>query len=306
MPRRFEVSMSRAVLLPSRIATLALLGTIGGLMLSHDAMAQSSVATALSPTALAPHRAIYDMTLGKSRSGSSVSAVKGRMVYELTGSACEGYTQSMRFVTEMSSGEGASTTSDLRSSSWEDAAGTKFRFNSTQLRDDKEPETTSGDAKRDTFEAGLAVALSAPEKKSISLGGKTYFPVQHSIALLEAAKAGKPTFRADLYDGSEQGQKVYDTNSLIGGVAKPSMLKALAPIKNTEKLANLTAWPVSISYYELGSEKQDAVPVYELGFLYYENGVSRRLVIDYGEFAIRGDLAEITFFDPSKCDAPKR
>jgi EipB-like len=255
---------------------------------------------------LAPHRAIYDLTLDKSRNGSSISAVKGRMVYELTGSACDGYTQSMRFVTEMTSGEGSATTSDLRSSSWEDAAGTRFRFNSTQLRDDKDPELTAGDAKRDGFDASLDVALSQPDKKSLELRPKTYFPVQHSIALLDAAKAGKPVFRANLYDGSEQGEKVYDTNSLIGQPVKPKVHQALARVKNAEKLDGMPAWPVSISYYELDAEKQDAVPVYELGFLYFENGVSRKLVIDYGEFAIRGDLAEITFFDATKCDAPKR
>jgi EipB-like len=302
--------MPPAFILTSRQATIAALGAalggVLGLLVSGASSTGAAAQTSAAAAAMAPHRAIYDMTLHKSRSGSSISAVKGRMVYELTGSACEGFTQSMRFVTEMSSGEGASTTSDLRSSSWEDAAGTKFRFNSTQLRDDKEPETTAGDAKREKFDANLDVAITAPEKKSLSLSAKTYFPVQHSIALLEAAKAGKATFRADLYDGSEQGQKVYDTNSLIGGIAKPAMLKTLAPIKNAAKLDSLTAWPVSISYYELGAEKQDAVPVYELGFLYYENGVSRRLIIDYGEFAIRGELAEITFFDPDKCDAPKR
>jgi hypothetical protein len=255
---------------------------------------------------LAPHRAIYDMSLATSRSGSSISAVKGRMVYELTGSACDGFTQSMRFVTEMTSGEGAATTSDLRSSSWEDATGTRFRFNSTQLRDDKEPELTAGDAKRDKFEADLSVALSAPDKKTISLKPKTYFPVQHSIALLDAAKSGKSVFRADLFDGSEQGQKVYDTNSLIGGPVTAKVRKALSPAKNAEKLDGLNAWPVSISYYEQGAEKADAVPVYELGFLYYENGVSRKLMIDYGEFAIRGELAEITFFDAAKCEDKKQ
>ena len=269
-------------------------------------LAPASAQTAGAAAILAPHRAIYDMTLDKSRNGSSISAVKGRMVYELTGSACDGYTQSMRFVTEMSSGEGTATTSDLRSSSWEDAAGTRFRFNSTQLRDDKDAESTAGDAKRTGFNATLDVALTVPDKKSIELKPKTYFPVQHSIALLEAAKAGKPVFRADLYDGSEQGQKVYDTNSLIGQPVKPKVHQALAPVKNAEKLSGMAAWPVSISYYELDAEKQDAVPVYELGFLYYENGVSRKLVIDYGEFAIRGDLAEITFFDAGKCEAPKR
>ena len=31
------------------------------------------------------------------------------------------------------------------------------------------------------------------------------------------------------------------------------------------------------------------LPVYELSFLFFENGVSRKLFIDYGEFAMQGD-----------------
>ena len=60
--------------------------------------------------------------------------------------------------------------------------------------------------------------LTKPAKKDLSLSSRVYFPVQHSIALLEAAKAGKAMFRADLYDGSEKGEKVYDTVSFIGRV----------------------------------------------------------------------------------------
>jgi len=44
------------------------------------------------------------------------------------------------------------------------------------------------------------------------------------------------------------------------------------------------------------------VPVYELSFLFFENGVSRKLFIDYGEFAINGVLKEIVFHPPSKCE----
>ncbi len=45
------------------------------------------------------------------------------------------------------------------------------------------------------------------------------------------------------------------------------------------------------------------MPVYELTFLFFENGVSRKLFIDYGEFSLRGTLKEITFLEPSKCEA---
>ena len=98
--------------------------------------------------ALAPHRAVYEMTLVEARGGAGVTQVTGRMVYELTGSACEGYTQNMRFVTNMTNQDGAAVISDLRSSSWEDASGKRFRFNSSQFRDDKATEATAGDATR--------------------------------------------------------------------------------------------------------------------------------------------------------------
>src|SRR5262249_40517635 len=63
---------------------------------------------------LAPHRAIYDITLGHARGGSGVSSLRGRMVYELTGSACEGYTQNMRFVTSMVNQNSGVVVTDLR------------------------------------------------------------------------------------------------------------------------------------------------------------------------------------------------
>ena len=42
---------------------------------------------------------------------------------------------------------------------------------------------------------------------------------------------------------------------------------------------------------------------YELSFRFYENGVSSRLYIDYGDFAIRGELKELTFLEEGKCEA---
>ena len=39
-----------------------------------------------------------------------------------------------------------------------------------------------------------------------------------------------------------------------------------------------------------------------MAFWMYENGVSRKLSIDYGDFALEGDLREIAFHEPSKCE----
>jgi hypothetical protein len=254
---------------------------------------------------LAPHRAIYEMTLAEARGGAGVTAVSGRMVYELTGSACEGYTQNMRFVTQMTNQKGGMTLTDLRSSSWEEGSGKRFRFNSSQFRDEKPTEATAGDAARANGADAAKVELTKPTAKHLALPQRVYFPIQHSIALLDAANTGKRFFRADLYDGSEKGEKVYDTISVIGRVVPAGGNRKLARVKNADRLDGIAAWPVSIGYFEPNSDKTDAVPVYELTFWFFENGVSRKLYIDYGEFAIQGELAQITFHEPSKCDAPR-
>ncbi|HJU32730.1 MAG TPA: cell envelope integrity EipB family protein [Hyphomicrobiaceae bacterium] len=263
---------------------------------------RAAPATAAEDISLAPHRAVYEMSLATARGGTGVTAVSGRMVYELTGSACEGYTQNMRFVTQMVNQGGTTMVTDLRSSSWEDANGKRFRFSSTQLRDEKATEVTAGDAARANTADDVKVELTKPAKKDLSLSSRVYFPVQHSIAVLRAARAGQKMFRADLYDGSEKGEKVYDTVSMIGARRGPGTNRRLPALKNGEQLDQLSAWPVSIAYFEPGSDKKDAVPAYELSFLFFENGVSRKLFIDYGEFAMQGEIKEIVFLPPGKCE----
>ena len=51
------------------------------------------------------HQALYDLSLVKSRS-NSVNSARGRILYNFTGSSCEGYTSEFRQVSELDSGEG--------------------------------------------------------------------------------------------------------------------------------------------------------------------------------------------------------
>ena len=251
---------------------------------------------------LAPHRAIYDLTLASTRGAAGVTSVAGRMVYDLVGSACEGYTQNMRFVTRMTHQSGSTINTDLRSSTWEDGVGKRFRFDSSQFRDEKAIEATAGDAARLGASEDIKVELTKPEKKKLSLPARVYFPVQHTIALIQAAQTSKLSFRADLYDGSEKGEKVYDTVAALGRVQPPGGNRSLPELANAEKLNALRAWPVSIAYFEPRTTPQDALPTYEISFLMFENGVSRKLHIDYSEFALRGELTSIAFHEPSKCE----
>jgi hypothetical protein len=264
--------------------------------------ATASAGVAAPDIVLTPHRAVYDITLDRAAGGSGIADMTGRMVYELTGNVCTGYSQSMRFVTAVVNQEGATSITDLRTTSWEDAASRAFRFNTTQFRDRKLTETTVGDASRADPSGRLKVALTQPSRKQIDLSPQAMFPVQHSRELVVRAQRGERLFTADLYDGSEKGDKVYTTVSFIGTARAPGDVSGLAEVASAKPLEGLVAWPMSISYYEPETQRQDSVPTYELAFLYYSNGVSRRLKIDYGSFAVRGVLKEISFLDPGKCD----
>lgn len=264
----------------------------------------STAAMAVDGVTFAPHRAIYEIELDKTTAGSGVADLSGRMVYELNGSACDGFTQNMRFVTRMANQDGAETLNDLRSSSWEEAGGKRLRFSASQYQNDQMAESSQGDATRDPGKTSATVDLAKPAKKKVQLPSDTYFSMQHADALITAAKKGSTLFTANLYDGSEKGDKYYMTTSVIGKKFEPGPSKELAAFKDAGKLSGLQSWPVAISYFETGKDKQDSAPAYELSFRYYENGVTADLKIDYGEFAIKGKLKDLTFLDAGKCSNP--
>lgn len=253
------------------------------------------------PMQLAPHRAIYDFTLGKVRSEKGITELSGRMVYEFTGSACDGYTQTMRFVTRTVAASGTVSVSDQRSTSWEDDTGMRYRFQSSQYRDQKLIEQTAGTATRGEGSEDIRIELTHPDPRKTAIGGEAMFPVQHSLKLLDAARRGRNNFTADFFDGSEAGEKTYSVSAQIGKPMTAGFNRSLPRVGQAEKLDAIPSWPVMLSYYEHGSETKDALPVYEMGFVIFANGVSRRLLIDNGEYSMKGELAEFTLIDPTPC-----
>lgn len=282
-----------------KLASLALL--IAALSSAAASSIVSSSAAVAAPTLL-PHRATYNISLIDARAGAGVSELSGRMVYELTGSECAGYTQTMRFVTRTTNQEGTISLSDLRSSSWEDSAGDRFRFNSSQYRNDALSEQTVGEATRRKRPSEIRVELTKPKRKVVKVAADAMFPIQHSMNLLKAARDGRSVLATDLFDASESGEKVYATNAFIGPRREAGYNKSLEKAMGSDNLDTVSAWPVAMSYFEKGTEKTDAVPSYELAFVLFDNGVSRRIRIDYGDFSIRGDLKELVMLEAAKCE----
>jgi hypothetical protein len=257
---------------------------------------------------LEPHRAVYDMALDKSGTSAGISALTGRMVFELKGNACTGYEQTMRFVTETLNRQGKTSINDQRSTFFENADKRRFRFRTDQFRNERLSEKSQGHAVRDKASDNkgpdrLKVTIRSPKKKNLDIKRTVMFPVEHSIRLLEAAQQGKKLFTVNLFDGSEKGEKVYATTAALGNKMPAGVNASLANTASAASLDGLGAWPVALSYFEVDNgRRRDGLPNYELSFLYFENGVSRKLFIDYGTFSMRGKLVKLEMLPKKTCD----
>jgi len=266
------------------------------------AAAAERPAAAAEAVYLAPHRAVYDLKLAKAHGARSIEGVRGRILYDFSGNACEGYALQFRQVSQLDS-EGKSALSDLRSTTWEDAAAKKFRFNSENLLNDNQTDAVDGHAERDT--QAISVSLSKPKEKKFTEPVNAVFPTEHMRRIIEAARQGKTILNFPVYDGSESGEKLYNTLTVIGRAIPPGAKPPDDAGAKVPALAKLTRWPVTISYFEHeNAEKQQSgeqTPVYAIAFELYENGISRALTLDYSDFTISGKMTSLEMKKETPC-----
>jgi hypothetical protein len=253
------------------------------------------------PIVLVPHRAVYDLALGKARENTQVAAVRGRILYDFDGNACEGYTLQFRQVSELDSGEGKISTSDLRSTTWEAGDAKRFKFSSQNFLDQNLVDTVDGNAEHGT--GATAIKLVKPEQKALDIDAAVVFPTHHMVRVIEAARAEKTVLEFPVFDGSDTGEKVYNTLTVIGRKLTADDRKHDDAAANDPKLAAVPRWPVTISYFEKGKvgKSTEQTPAYAIGFELYDNGISRALSLDYNEFVVTGKLSSLEIKQPKPC-----
>ena len=69
-------------------------------------------------------------------------------------------------------------------------------------------------------------------------------------------------------------------------------------LKALNKLGTEKFWPVDIAYFDETAEGGEDTPEYRISFKLYENGLTRDLEMDYGDFTIRGKLVDLAVFEP--------
>lgn len=249
-------------------------------------------------TPLLQHRAVYDLSLDNASPKSGISSISGRMVYEFRGTACEGYTTRFRYVTRSASRENAQL-NDQQTTTFEDADAKTFSFATKSYTDQNLDKELRGEASRDG--EGLKVQIDKPTTNKVELGS-AQFPTQHLVDLIARVNKGETFYETTIFDGSENADKVMTTTVVIG---KQEALRAADPeAKPLADLSGQSFWPVDIAYYDEAEERGEQLPSYRISFKLYENGLTRDLVMDYGEFVVKGRLVDLAVFpaDEKACD----
>ena len=251
---------------------------------------------------LAPHRAVYDLELESSEPRAGLSGASGRMVLEVTGSTCDGWTVSFRIVNDFVLTAGGTRLVDSRSSSWEAADGTMMRYSQRQYADSRlESEILLTITRRGVDAPGEGV-IAKPEEETFTLPAGAMFPVAHQNQLLAAAQQGESRDDSMVYDGSD-GAKTYQAISFIGERHGPESLAGDVMGSSVAALAALPSWPVTISYFPLGETPQgEETPSHQVILKMYANGVAGDVTLDYGDFALAGKLRDIELFEVPECE----
>ena len=117
---------------------------------------------------LTPHRVVYDLSLAKATGARGMESARGRIAFDFTGDACEGYALNYRQVTVLEGGETGTRTSDLRTTTFESGDGQTLRFKTNSQLEGAQRSSRRRRG-RAPVRRGLAVRLQQPKRETAVL-----------------------------------------------------------------------------------------------------------------------------------------
>jgi hypothetical protein len=255
--------------------------------------------TAFAGMSLAPHRAFYTLEAQRLDDKGGITAISGKLAYEITGNDCDGYAVNYRIANRYIQGEGSPQTMDIQLNSFESGDGTELDMRQKQFMNASMESETRVKAKKPKDGGPITADVEGKEKKQIEVDATAVFPTAFQKQLMESAEKGETRAAALVFEGSDE-DKATKAVSFIG-VKKPgSKIETGADAATLEQLNKLPMWPVTVSYYNVEA-KGDEPPNYSASFNMLQNGVSTDLVLDYGSYALKGKLEKIEMLKVESC-----
>ncbi len=264
-----------------RVASFVVAATLGTL-----------AASAAVGVEIAPHRALYTMKLASARTDAGVVDARGAMQYEW-GETCDGWTIEQRYRLRIRYGE--TPDADILSSfvTWESKDGLRYRFNQKQTRNGELEQDIRGEARLDAPGSGGVAEFIKPKSQLLKLEPGVLFPSAHTILLINKASEGENFLSRQVFDGATE-ENAVQVSAAIG-----TRVVADVAAANPSPLLQRPGWRIRLAFFPADNSVEK--PDYELGMHLLDNGVSRDMLLDYGEYSIRAKLDDIEPLSKPNC-----
>ena len=260
------------------------------------------------PVDIASHRALYTMSLAGAKSDSGVTGAHGEMGYQW-GETCDGWTVEQRYTLTINYAESQDVKIVSNFVTWESKDGTKYRFNQKETRNGTVDQEIRGQAQLDGPGKGGTITFEKPQAQTMKLPPGALFPSAHTILLIERAQAGDNFVSRQVFDGATVEGAVL-VSAVIGpkieAPAKGDADKASAGSKPADPDPSLNdavlqrpGWRIRLAFFP--ADQNAEKPDYELGMTLLDNGISRDMVIDYGDYQIQAKLNKIEALGHPHC-----
>jgi len=233
--------------------------------------------------------AYYDLSLAKVRT-HDVTGATGAMRFSVV-DGCTGWgtTQHMTLLIRNADGSLNKTVTDYMTWETKDAKTLTFTLQERD-NDGKLVIDDAGTATHSGPNGAGTIAYTTPAGRLLNLPPGTLFPMAHTAALLAAGEAGKKFISVPLFDGTSDSGAQSTFVALLGH-HKPE--KADFP-----DLSKLASTDVDIAFFD--RQNADVNPNFRSQMRYYDDGVATGIMLDFGDFVMRGDLEKLTI-PPSDC-----
>jgi hypothetical protein len=265
--------------LPGLVAVLALSVAAGG--------------SPVSAAAIAPHFAVYKLSLGKSHGSRGVTHASGRIEFKWI-EGCDGWTINQRTRMVLTSSQGQDFQSIWTLDAWESKDGLSYRFAIRRAEGAQDPEETRGKARLEGSGLGGRVDYSSPEGRVLILPAGTVFPTRHSQDVLAAATRREFLLWRTVFDGTG-GEGLFGVNAAVA----QTIPAETAPSFDSPLIAGVPSWRMQLAYFD--TKEQSPEPDHEQALRIYANGVIDQLEFDYTDFALKASLEQLEALPPPDC-----
>lgn len=242
--------------------------------------------------ALVAHKAVYALSLGQAHASSAVAEAAGRFEFEWS-DVCDGWAVNQRFRLALLYEDGLTVSYGWSLSSWESKDGERYRFFIRRFDGSGESESVRGEAELAADGSGRAI-FQGPERREVALPPGTLFPTHHTRHVLEQAESGGVPVWTLVFDGSGEG----GLSGVSAALSQP--LPAGAPTQLPSPLLDdMPSWRVNLAFYSPDAGEPE--PEQEQAVRLFANGVVDEMRLDYGDFELDADLAELSSLPRPTC-----